>query len=610
VSSRVPPPPDGAEPLLAAHYLPVMRLCLSRLRDHADAEDATQEVFRRALQHAAELRENPLPWLITVAKNVCNDELRRRSRVAAPAVDAAATAAPTPEGMVVGRMAVMELLGRLTPGERRALASRMGGGEGGATSTTRVLLSRARQKARQYLEDSQAAFNTTGVYTTEALHRLRTTVFGRGLIGSGRAAVLIPAVLAIGVVGGSMARVPSDGVGPAAVAPPVSFGPSELARARHLADDAGPRDGGVIDRLPAGGPLGRSVPGAGTAAGELHLPPPSGATWYRSLPQDDYHQDRTWDIEPSPTYASDHTVMMVASDHTCQVEDCARIYRSTDGGYTWSLVTANTPTARQILLPRATYSAGHFYLAGQTGVQSTRDNGSTFEESLIVNGGLAMTPPESSGFDVILGTTNTLWGVRPDGSSTLLATLNGPVQTYGFPVLLPTPTGYVVLEPVTPLGYAHPMVERCTPTCSEPVAMNLSTNEPTLVASPDVATDHIVYAVIDGLYMSVSHDDGHTYTVVGGWAGAADVVGIHGPAGRRLVGALGIDGRLGYSDDDGVTWHVATIPSPLLTQAHTITQLRPGRLIASMMRSDDYGWYYFVCSTDGTAWTACTPDGG
>jgi hypothetical protein len=42
--------------------------------------------------------------------------------------------------------------------------------------------------------------------------------------------------------------------------------------------------------------------------------------------------------------------------------------------------------------------------------------------------------------------------------------------------------------------------------------------------------------------------------------------------------------------------------------AHTITQLRPGRLIASMERSDDFGWWWFVCSSDGAVWSACTPD--
>src|SRR5258708_3362049 len=51
------------DPLLAVHYLPVMRLCLSRLHDRADAEDATQEVFRRAVQHATKISDDPLPWL-------------------------------------------------------------------------------------------------------------------------------------------------------------------------------------------------------------------------------------------------------------------------------------------------------------------------------------------------------------------------------------------------------------------------------------------------------------------------------------------------------------------------------------------------------------------
>src|SRR5258708_27983944 len=62
----------------SAHYLSVMRAGMRQLGDHNDAEDATQETFRRALQQGIGEVEDPLPWLLTVARNVCVDELRRR----------------------------------------------------------------------------------------------------------------------------------------------------------------------------------------------------------------------------------------------------------------------------------------------------------------------------------------------------------------------------------------------------------------------------------------------------------------------------------------------------------------------------------------------------
>src|SRR3982074_3563566 len=124
-------PPRRPELYFSAHYLSVMRVCMRQLGDHNDAEDATQETFRRALQQGIGAVEDPLPWLLTVARNVCVDELRRRRsgqtalkhEVAVRANTRTRTEDPNcnPEPMVVGRMFVGELLGRLTPAERRAV---------------------------------------------------------------------------------------------------------------------------------------------------------------------------------------------------------------------------------------------------------------------------------------------------------------------------------------------------------------------------------------------------------------------------------------------------------------------------------------------------------
>jgi RNA polymerase sigma factor (sigma-70 family) len=50
------------------------------LRDTADAEDAVQECFLRALRHFDSYRGPTMkPWLLTILRNVCNAEFARRS---------------------------------------------------------------------------------------------------------------------------------------------------------------------------------------------------------------------------------------------------------------------------------------------------------------------------------------------------------------------------------------------------------------------------------------------------------------------------------------------------------------------------------------------------
>jgi len=609
VSQDAAPPPDGCDHLLAEHYLPVMRLCLSRLGDPADAEDATQEVFRRAVQHSGSLRDDPLPWLIAVARNVCNDELRRRRRRADvdPADIPSPSAHTTPEGEVVGRMAVVELLGRLTPGERRALAARLGvAGHGTASSTTRVLIARARQKLRHYLEESQSAIGTATVSTSEALHQLRTRFFGRALLGPGRAAVVIPAVLIITAVGG-----------PGRAGGSFDIGPPQL---RFPSPGAGVADAVEAQRLRGGeGGVERTLsnlvtPSLGNASlntpAPIVLPPPAGPIWYTSLPANDYREVLTSDIEPSPDYATDHTVLMVGESHTCLVTLCTQIYRSTDGGTTWTVVNTEAAGGTQLLLPGDAFPAHRFYLVGPPGLEVTRDGGTSFVSAVPNLNGHALAPPPSSEYDALYSNNVALWGISHEGTPTVLSSFGTGEEATGSPLLLQTAGGYAVLQPVGPaVPSATSMLERCTPRCGAPEPLPINLDGPTLLASPNVAIDHTVYAVGLTHYLLVSHDDGQSFQVVGPTA-AVDMAVTIGPHGRRLVASMGTAGTLEYSDDDGYTWHTATVPSTQLFEAHSITQLRPGRLIASMQRNDDFGWYYFVCSSDGGAWGLCSPDAG
>src|SRR4051795_9025113 len=64
------------------------------VKDHARAEDVTQDVFMSALRRMRET-DRPLafkPWLYEIAKNACIDQFRRQRRAEEVSFDAAAEA--------------------------------------------------------------------------------------------------------------------------------------------------------------------------------------------------------------------------------------------------------------------------------------------------------------------------------------------------------------------------------------------------------------------------------------------------------------------------------------------------------------------------------------
>ncbi len=68
--------------LFNRHHRMVWRVCFRYLEDPDDAADLTQETFFRAYQNLAtfEGRSSLKTWLYRIASNLCQNELRRRSR--------------------------------------------------------------------------------------------------------------------------------------------------------------------------------------------------------------------------------------------------------------------------------------------------------------------------------------------------------------------------------------------------------------------------------------------------------------------------------------------------------------------------------------------------
>ena len=70
------------------HLDDVFTLARYLMRNAADAEDAVQECYLRALRHFDSYRGPAMkPWLLTILRNVCNAEFARRGRQAVPTDD-------------------------------------------------------------------------------------------------------------------------------------------------------------------------------------------------------------------------------------------------------------------------------------------------------------------------------------------------------------------------------------------------------------------------------------------------------------------------------------------------------------------------------------------
>ena len=75
--------PDAFIQLYRRHYDAIFRYCAHRLFERQAAEDATSEVFLKAVEHFARFKGDASHfrgWLYRIAGNVANDHLRKTAR--------------------------------------------------------------------------------------------------------------------------------------------------------------------------------------------------------------------------------------------------------------------------------------------------------------------------------------------------------------------------------------------------------------------------------------------------------------------------------------------------------------------------------------------------
>ncbi len=93
------PPSGGFEAIYRRNVNTVWNVCITFLRNPADAEDAVQETFLRLLRSGTEFDSSihEKAWLIRTAQNVCKDELSRARRRDVPLEAAPEPACDAPE---------------------------------------------------------------------------------------------------------------------------------------------------------------------------------------------------------------------------------------------------------------------------------------------------------------------------------------------------------------------------------------------------------------------------------------------------------------------------------------------------------------------------------
>ena len=211
---------QDTEALYLEHGAAVARLCGSLLRDRAEAEDATQQVFlaaHRALLNGSAPRE-PLAWLLAVARHECYARFRQRATSPVPTGDL--PDAPTPDASApvlrAGELAaVWDEVGRMPPAQREAFLLReirglsyvqLAAELSLSPPSVRSLLLRARRRLRDRLRGVAAGFG--GAPWIQPLVRLVSGGEGASPVPAATkaAAVGLGALTLVG--GGNPARAP------------------------------------------------------------------------------------------------------------------------------------------------------------------------------------------------------------------------------------------------------------------------------------------------------------------------------------------------------------------------------------------------------------------
>lgn len=164
---------DAFAALVRSAQRPVYGLCLRMLRSPAEATEIAQETFLKAFQHLDKYDESrPFElWVLTIARNLCLDLLRRRGKVSTEDLDehsySLPSDAPNAEDAAIAtqqRRSLEDAMNTLSVEDREVLAlyyvqrrttKEIAQVIGVAPGTIMARLFRAREKLRQRMQEKE-----------------------------------------------------------------------------------------------------------------------------------------------------------------------------------------------------------------------------------------------------------------------------------------------------------------------------------------------------------------------------------------------------------------------------------------------------------------------
>jgi RNA polymerase sigma-70 factor (ECF subfamily) len=597
--------------LYASHRATIYRLCLSRLRDPVDAEDATQEVFARALARGMGDIKQPEAWLVTAARNICVDYGRHESRgrkLEEKAIRLAEGDGPGADGIVASRALIADLLARLTPSERTVLVrsvlidqshAEVGTALGIEASTSRVLLSRACRRLRAYLQENGELLGAwvLGRLVPGARRRKDSLRRGPDLADRGLAAA-IPLAIATAIA--------------------ISGGPQAGGRLDLPTPSASGQGSGWVQALTGYGggdpeltqaPIGAIAGAPGTKAGNLKANHGTGPLAALLIPPPSQKDVTVLDIAASPEYGSDQTVLEIGTVNGCSPPPCYAAFRSRDSGHSWTYLAGRGLSASQLILPPGAIGSGRFFAFGPVGLQVTNDGGMTFTTISPRLPGFAAASSPGSRYQVIvsnLAAEGYNQSVRPGFMYNL-----GPGWEAAGPPLVGN-DGEPALQPADEIADTSGGVQllRCVARCTSSVPLPWA-GPTALVRSPAYELDRVIVAVSTLRDIAVSKDAGQTFqarTLATGVAvESLALVPMSGHPRMVVLSAASSNVATLISDDDGMSWQAPSRPPTDRGFRPSIVRWLDGlHLIESGTEGSPEVWSGFRCSADGgSSWGSC-----
>lgn len=648
--------------LLYREYAPRVRgLVRQKVADPDLVEDLVQETFLRAYRAFDEYdpRRPTWPWLSTIATRAAINALDKKSCSAeSPSEEVGDHTRPAGQGpferYLAGerRRGISDALGSLNSRHRRLLLLQALEGwryeeiadlEGTSTPAVKSVLSRARRTFRHAYETmaDRRGLNVTiwpvlgwVAARFRALHRAASRASFRAReVANGAAGheALAPAGLTQ-IAGGLVAL------------SVVVTGLSAPATPQRDADtDARPRAAAFEERWTGDGPTRVTTPdtpsdgappeaeSSGPADGEGGAPEPDQIVADLTDPNrdvEDPEEARLTSITFSPGYAQDRTIF-AAGTARCSSPTCVFVlFRSSDGGATWTSLRAKGLLGDSILLPPGYPEADSRLFAmahrpAQAGLQVSEDGGESFRsvtaEAPFVTGSAAISPAFNRGDRrIVIGSEvpsayrDDLQTVKPGGYTALPGPLN-PAFAPGYSEDARLLFGGFRGEPEPP--HKVPVVHVCHDAAddtvgggSEPVCRTRDVEglpphrPPELRLARDFSGSDLLY-VFNARGLVRSRDAATTFESLSTpWTGDLRDVALAGE-GAALFAAVwvpGDGGGLYVSRDEGAGWQ--RVEDALLAEGALDVASLDGRLVVGLPGRG------LACSADGgRTWTERCP---